>query len=402
VKYKKKECTMTSLFAITTTLTNLSLDANRHAAATFTVFNASGQPIRGRARLFTTNSAMGPWLSLAGEGEQDLPVAGTAQYTVQIAPPASAPAGQYSFRLDMVDVEHPDERYTEGPAVTFEVLPVTIKPFPWWILALAGGVIVVGVVVALLVWPRKVHMPQVLGLSLIDARSTVTAEGLQVGGTAIVSRNDVTPGYVVASSPEADTIVTPGSTVVLVVAAAPTATPTPTSTPAPTSTPTATLIPEPTDTPTATPTPTHVPGTVMEDFVGDWVNVQSDDNTLTRLTVQKVNNTILAIDGYSRIFSKEVPWGTVKVPFTPNKVIATYEFSDTTGVYLKETVALERSGALLLAEVFYDFSAADGRPDKTLNYQLKAQRVRVDRPFVVTVAIPRLPVIPFEIVTPTP
>lgn len=180
---------MPSPFAITTATNAVSLDTQRRSEASFTVSNTSGNPIRGRAQLALEAPASAAWLTLTEEAEQDFPTGGTQQYTVKIAVPADTPAGTYSFRLNMVGVENPDELFTQGPTVTFQVPePEPQKPFPWWIVIVAVG-----------------------ALALCCA--------LGVGGYFVAQNLQPTP--------------------------TPTGTPTPTSTPAPTSTPT----PTPTQTP---------------------------------------------------------------------------------------------------------------------------------------------------------
>ena len=105
---------MSSPFSITVPTNSIPLDGNRRGSATFTVFNASGRPMRGRARLAPENPAAQPWLTLAGEPERDFAIAAAEQYTVQINVPPEAPPASYGFRLDMVGVERPDEDYTKG------------------------------------------------------------------------------------------------------------------------------------------------------------------------------------------------------------------------------------------------------------------------------------------------
>jgi heat shock protein HslJ len=131
---------MPSPFAITTTANAVSLDAQRRSEASFTVSNTSGSPIRGRAQLTPDPPASAAWLTLMGESEQDFPTGGTEQYTVRIVVPADTPAGTYSFRLNMVGVENPDELFTQGPTVTFQVPEQEPKkPFPFWIVIVAIG-----------------------------------------------------------------------------------------------------------------------------------------------------------------------------------------------------------------------------------------------------------------------
>src|SRR5215210_8622022 len=153
---------MTSLFAITAATNTLRLDNKRQAETQFTVFNAGGRLVRGRARLVPANPASASWLALAGEAEHDFAIAGTQQYPVRIDVPLDAPAGSYPFRLDMVDVALPDENLTQGPTVTFEVpapLPVK-KPFPPWIpIAVIAAIILLGGIIAALVVPGIVGSP---------------------------------------------------------------------------------------------------------------------------------------------------------------------------------------------------------------------------------------------------
>jgi len=125
---------MPSPFSVTAASNSVSLDAQRRGQAPFTVFNASGRPIRGRARLAAESPQASGWLSLAGAAERDFPIAGAEQYTVHIAAPRDAEPGSYAFRLDVVGVENPDELFTQGPSVTFELSGATPKKgFPWWI-----------------------------------------------------------------------------------------------------------------------------------------------------------------------------------------------------------------------------------------------------------------------------
>jgi serine/threonine-protein kinase len=87
---------------------------------------------------------------------------------VQLKVPAGSPAGSYSFRLDAISEADPDEDFTEGPSVAFQVPePPKKKPFPWWIVIVAAAVvllIVIGIVVWLLVRDNgKATVPQVVG-----------------------------------------------------------------------------------------------------------------------------------------------------------------------------------------------------------------------------------------------
>jgi hypothetical protein len=125
---------MANPFAITAATNTIRLNDTRQAQATFTVFNNSGRAMRGRARIVVQNPASEKWVTLVGDAQKDFPVAGTDQYNVQISVPPGSPPGSYPFRLDVVGTENPDEQYSKGPSVTFEVVAAPVKKaLPIWI-----------------------------------------------------------------------------------------------------------------------------------------------------------------------------------------------------------------------------------------------------------------------------
>lgn len=166
---------MPGSFAITTVSNNVPLDDSRKSQVAFTVSNTSTQPMRGRANIVPLTPVAAPWLSLLGEPERTLPAAATEQYTVQLNVPSSIPAGSYSFRLDMVGVDNPDEDFVQGPSVSFTVpAPVPVKkPFPWWIVAVAAAVLVI-LIIAYFLYSNSQNS------AAADAASkTATAQALQ-------------------------------------------------------------------------------------------------------------------------------------------------------------------------------------------------------------------------------
>lgn len=177
---------MASPFSITTATNTVILNDKRQGQATFTVTNLMGRLLRGRAQLVSQDPAAAKWLSIAGAAERDFAIAGTEQYAVEIAVPATAAAGSYSFHLDMVGVENPDELFTKGPTVAFAV-PVTPpprKPFPWWIVV-AGAAVVLLLVVGIIVFMITRPAPSFAGRwNLSDSGTAdLTQTGNHVSGT---------------------------------------------------------------------------------------------------------------------------------------------------------------------------------------------------------------------------
>lgn len=215
---------MSGPFTITTATSSVRLDSERRGEMTFTVFNASGLPIRGRARLVPQESTAEAWLSVDEETEEDFDVAGTTSYTVRVAVPADAPAGRYSFRLDMVGVENPDELYSQGPTGVFQVpKPVSVSPFPWWIPVVAGGVVLLvgGVLLAFLLWPRTTEVPELEGEAIAGATAILAQAGLEVGEVDGESGSSIPRAYVVRSVPPAGEGVRRGTPVDLFVSTGP-------------------------------------------------------------------------------------------------------------------------------------------------------------------------------------
>ncbi len=263
-------------FTITAATNSVKLDANRQGETTFTVFNGSGRPLRGQARLQAEDPAATGWLSLEGEAERDFDIAAAHQMRVALNVPPDAAPGSYPFRLDMVGVENPDEDYSQGPTVTFQVPKAEeTPPFPWWIVAVVAGVVVIaGIILAIVLWPRDTVVPEVpAGATIGEATEILEGAKLEVASQPTErSSESVASGRVIRTDPPAGRTVARGTQVTLVVSTGPvpdTPTPTPTATATPTLTPTPTATPTNTPTPTHTPTPTPTEPPIDETTVSD-------------------------------------------------------------------------------------------------------------------------------------
>ena len=145
-------------FTVTAAGQRVNLDSSGTAKSSFTVTNTSAQALKGRLLPRPYDPAKPDWFSIIGESVRDFGPNGAQQVVVQLTVPPGAPIGSYSFRLDAVSEVDPDEDYTEGPSVAFDVTapppPKKKLPWWWWIVAIVGAVvllIIIGVVVFLLV-----------------------------------------------------------------------------------------------------------------------------------------------------------------------------------------------------------------------------------------------------------
>jgi hypothetical protein len=137
---------MPQAFDITTTTPSVKLSGSgevaREGELIFTVSNALRRTVRGRILVQAEGKADASWLTVS-EPEVDFASDGTQQVTVKVKVPPGAPEGTYSYHLLVSSVNNPDEEYTTGPTVSFAVGPPGKKSFPWWIVLVAVGALVV-------------------------------------------------------------------------------------------------------------------------------------------------------------------------------------------------------------------------------------------------------------------
>jgi hypothetical protein len=144
-------------FTVTSAGQRVSLDANGAAQASFTVANTSTQTVRGRLLARPGDTAKPEWFSVVGETVRQFGPNAAEQVVVQLNVPRAAPPGTYSFRLDAVSEADPDEDFTEGPSVAFEVAaapPPPKRKIPWWIFAIAGGVLLLIIIIVVILIAR--------------------------------------------------------------------------------------------------------------------------------------------------------------------------------------------------------------------------------------------------------
>jgi hypothetical protein len=152
---------------------------NGTAEHVFNVKNATDKALKVGMQLSMDEPTSAEWLQIDGSTEHELDVETMTQVSAKIQVPSDCAPGKYSYRLRVYDPANPGEIYTDGEPVYFEV-PVREEktevqeingkqPFKWWIpVAIAVGVIVVGVVVWA-VWPQGLKLPDFTRMDLAGA-----------------------------------------------------------------------------------------------------------------------------------------------------------------------------------------------------------------------------------------
>jgi serine/threonine-protein kinase len=204
----------TRIFAITAARETVTLDNEGRAEVSFTASNTGPKSIAGRVTLVPLGSAKAAWLNLDGEQERNFAKGEAHQLTVRIAVPPGTPVGKYSFRLNIISVENPDDEFTEGPSVSFEVKELAVatapaRKFPWWIVIIAGVLLLGGGLITWLLIPQKITVPKIVGeditkakVLLEDAKLRLTTESKSAGEK---------PGTIIDQNPKKDERVAPGT-----------------------------------------------------------------------------------------------------------------------------------------------------------------------------------------------
>lgn len=137
-----------SSFTVTAAHNKVKLDSSGAAHGTFTVTNTSAQTLKGRLLARAADPAPAAWFAVVGDSVRDFTPNTPAQIVVQLSVPQGSPPGSYSFRLDAVSQVDPDEDYTVGPSVAFEIKAPDKpkKPILPWILIVAGALVVLVIV----------------------------------------------------------------------------------------------------------------------------------------------------------------------------------------------------------------------------------------------------------------
>ena len=138
-------------FDVTAAAQKASLGAGNAGEAAFTVTNRSQAPVKGRLGVEAQAPAQAAWFTVDGKSTRDFAPGAAEQVVVRIAVPAGTAGGSHAFQLNAWNEALPDEDFTEGQSVTFEVKAAERKRgFPWWIVAVVAVVLIgLGITAAL-------------------------------------------------------------------------------------------------------------------------------------------------------------------------------------------------------------------------------------------------------------
>lgn len=199
---------MPRIFAITLAESVAALRPGQVARIPFTVTNTSGRDVNARAELRSGEGGAAPdWCRISGESARSFQEAETHQYTVEVSFPENAQPAVHNFRLDMIDVEEPDENYSEGPATSVELKapePEAKKPFPWWVVAAVLAAALVGAGLFWILSGSPELLPDLREMSREQAVAYLTGKGLEYTIEESPTA-DMAPGRILAQKPPPQT-----------------------------------------------------------------------------------------------------------------------------------------------------------------------------------------------------
>lgn len=181
-------------------------------SAVFSVTNKTGEGLTARLGVQIQGDGKPEWYQVQGEAERPVAAGETQTVTVVAKIPGTTPAGQHRIKLRATNVNDPDNDSTDGSAAAVTIpAPAAAKPqpkpFPWWILAVVGGVLVlvIGVIIAIVVMTGGSKVPSVVGQPYAEAVKALDKAGYTVVKRLDQESGDQPPETVLTQNPTAGT-----------------------------------------------------------------------------------------------------------------------------------------------------------------------------------------------------
>ncbi|SFK35353.1 PASTA domain-containing protein [Caulobacter sp. UNC279MFTsu5.1] len=193
-------------------------------SAVFGVTNKTGEGLTARFSVQVQGDGKAEWYQVQGEPERPVAAGETQTVTVVGKIPAATPPGQHRIKLRAINVNDPDNDSTDSAAATVTVpaaaAPPPKKPFPWWILAVVGGVLVlvIGAIIAIVAMSGGSKIPNVVGQPYAEAVKALDKAGYKIVKRANKQTGDKPPETVLDQAPAAEAKTKKTETVLLTVA----------------------------------------------------------------------------------------------------------------------------------------------------------------------------------------
>jgi hypothetical protein len=195
-------------------------------SAVFGVTNKTGEGLTARFSVQVQGDGKVEWYQVQGEPERPVAAGESQTLTVVAKIPVAAPAGQHRIKLRAININDPDNDSTDSAAATVTVpavaAPPPKKPFPWWILAVVGAVLVlvIGAIIAIVVLSGGSKVPSVVGQPYAEAVKTLDKAGYKAVKRTDKETGEKPPETILDQTPAAQAKAKKTETILLMVAVA--------------------------------------------------------------------------------------------------------------------------------------------------------------------------------------
>lgn len=179
-------------------------------SAVFSLTNKTEEGLTARLSVQVQGDGKREWYQIQGEAERPVAAGETQTVTVVAKVPGASSAGQHRIKLRAINVNDPDNDSTDSSAAAVTIPAAAAakppsKPFPWWILAVVGGVLVlvIGVIIAIVVMSGGPKVPSVVGQPYATAVKALDKAGYTVVKRRDQESGDQPPDTVLAQDPVA-------------------------------------------------------------------------------------------------------------------------------------------------------------------------------------------------------
>ena len=138
-------------FDVTTNPTTLDGTRGKQQTIVVTATNRLGRQVMARAVAVVNPPAAAGWVTPPPDAQRVFTKPdSTEKFTFGFLVDPAAPAGNYTVRIDVMDVDNPDDNFGKSAVIAVQVPELVVQPppppppFKWWILV-AAAVVVLGI-----------------------------------------------------------------------------------------------------------------------------------------------------------------------------------------------------------------------------------------------------------------
>jgi len=198
---------MPSIVTINATDAEQSIDAGGQATLSFDVANTTTRRMSLRSRILTEGGGTVPaWLNLSEGDDLELDPSEAMRVSITATPPEGTNA-DLGVRLEVFEVDLPEENVDRSPPVRLRVTAPTSEPEPkptrprWLIPAIVGGVAVVALGGGATWLLTRGGLPDVTDMMQAEAEAVLTAIPVRNITYEMAEGSDARPGTVVEQFP---------------------------------------------------------------------------------------------------------------------------------------------------------------------------------------------------------